>query len=123
MLAQILRQMTRPKHGDRILVVRPHWIRLILSGETTLEVPSRNLSSPGKYWLGNRGIVYGRVKLGPGILIESIPAWTELRFRHRVESGQLPYSKIYGLPIQNSRRVRRASYKHPRGAIGLVRFA
>ena len=30
--AQSVRQMTRPKSGDRILVVRPHWIRLILSG-------------------------------------------------------------------------------------------
>ena len=71
MLAQIVRQMTRPKHGDRILVVRPHWIRLILSGEKTLEIRARNLS-PGKYWLGSRGVIYGRVKLGPGILIDSV---------------------------------------------------
>ena len=114
-------QMTRPKPGDRILVVRPHWIRLILSGEKTLEIRARNLS-PGKYWLGTRGIICGRVKLGPGTLIESIPAWTGLRFRHCVESDLLPYNKTYGLPIQNARRVRRVSYKHPRGAIGLVRF-
>ena len=115
-------QMTRPKPGDRILVVRPHWIRLILSGEKTLEIRARNLS-PGKYWLGTRGVIYGRVKLGPGILIESIPAWTELRHRHRVEAHQLPYKNTYGLPIQHARRVKRISYSHPRGAIGLVRFA
>ena len=45
-----------------------------------------------------------------------------LRQRHRVEAHQLPYNKTYGLPIQNARRVRRVSYKHPSGAIGLVSF-
>ena len=121
-MAQIVRHMTRPKHCDRILVVHPHWIRLIISGEKTLEIRARNLS-PGKYWLGNRGIIYGLVQLGPGILIDSVEAWKELRQRHRVEAHQLPYKKTYGLPIQRARRVRRrVSYKHPRGAIGLVRF-
>ena len=96
-------------------------MRLMMSGEKALEIPSRNLS-PGKYWLGSRGIIYGRVQLGPGTLIDSVNAWTELRVRHRVESDQLPYNKTYGLPIQHARRVRRVSYKHPRGAIGLVRF-
>ena len=112
----------RPKPGDRILVVRPHWARLILSGEKTLEIRHRNLSH-GKYWLGSRGVICGRVQLGPGTLIASIQAWTELRFRHRIESDQLPYNKTYGLPIQHARRVRRVAYTHPRGAIGLVRFA
>ena len=122
MSAQTVIQMTRPKPGDRILVVRPHWIRLILSGEKTLEIRARNLS-PGKYWLGNRGIIYGCLKLGPGTLIDSVGAWIRLRQRHCVEAHQLPYNKTYGLPIQNARRVRRVSYTHPRGAIGLVRFA
>ena len=121
MSAQTVIQMTRPKPGDRILVVRPQWIRLILSGEKTLEIRPRNLS-PAKYWLGSRGIINGLVQLGPGTLIASIQAWTELRSHHRVESGQLPYKKTYGLPIQHARRVRRVPYKHPRGAIGLVRF-
>ena len=114
-------QMTRPKPGDRILVVRPHWIRLILSGEKTLEIRARNLS-PANYWLGTRGVIYGRAKLGPGTLIDSVEAWIGLRQRHHVEAHQLPYKNTYGLPIQNARRVRRVSYKHPRGAIGLVRF-
>ena len=114
--------MTRPKRGDRILVVRTQWIGLILSGEKTLEIRHRSLS-PGKYWLGSRGVICGRVQLGPGTLIASIQAWTELRSRHRVESDQLPYNKTYALPIQNATRVRRVPYTHPRGAIGLVRFA
>jgi len=114
--------MTKPKHGDRILVVRPHWIRLILSGEKTLEIRALNLS-PGKYWLGNRGEIYGRVELEAGTLIESIQAWTELRFRHHVQSDQIPDNKTYGFPIRNAKRVKRIPYTHPRGAIGLVRFA
>ena len=81
-LAQIVRQMTRPKRGDRILVVRPQWIGLILSGEKTLEIRSRNLSL-GKYWLGMKGKIYGRIQLEAGTLIASVQAWTELRFRHK----------------------------------------
>ena len=120
-MAQKERQMARPKHGDRILVVRPHWIRLILAGEKTLEIRGRNLS-PGKYWLGSCGVIYGRVQLKPGTLIDSVEAWTDLRCHHRVESDQLPYKKTYGLPIRHVKRVRRVNYAHPRGAIGLVRF-
>ena len=116
------RQMARPKHGDRILVVRPHWIRLILAGEKALEIRARNLS-PGKYWLGSRGIIYGIIQLEPGTLIDSVELWIRLRRRHRVESDQLPYKNTYGLPIHNARRVRRVNYAHKRGAIGLVRFA
>ena len=114
--------MTRPTHGDRILVVRPHWLRLILSGEKTVEIRPRNLS-PGSYWLGSRGVIYGRVQLGPGTLIDSVNTWTDLRHRHRVESDQLPYKHTYGLPIQSTKRVKQIPYTHPRGAIGLVRFA
>ena len=121
MSAQIVRQMARPTPGDRILVLRPHWLRLILSGEKTLEIRPRNLS-PGKYWVGSRGIICGLVHLGPGNLIDSVKTWIGLRQRHRVESGRLPYKKTYGLPIQHARRVRRVPYKHPRGAIGHVRF-
>ena len=97
MSAQTVIQMTRPKPGDRILVVRPHWIRLILSGEKTLEIRARNLS-PAKYWLGSRGVIYGRVKLGPGTLIDSVEAWIGLRQRHHVEAHQLPYKKIVRVP-------------------------
>ena len=113
--------MTRPKHGDRMLVVRPHWIRLILDREKKLDIRVRNLS-PGKYWLGSRGIIYGRIQLEVGTLIDSVETWTELCRRHCVESDQPPYRKTYGLPIQNAKRVKRVPYSHPRGAIALVKF-
>ena len=44
--------------GDRILVLRPHWLNLILAGEKTLEIRGRNLSA-GTYWLGARGVIHG----------------------------------------------------------------
>ena len=51
-------RMAAPQRGDRILVLRPHWLNLILAGEKTLEIRGRNLSA-GNYWLGTRGMIHG----------------------------------------------------------------
>ena len=116
-----LRRMAAPLPGDRILVLRPHWLNLILAGEKTLEIRGRNLAS-GPYWLGCRGTIYGHCFLGPSILIDSAEAWRGLRFRQRVEADELPYKTTYGLPIRQCHRVTPTPYEHPRGAIGIVRF-
>ena len=77
-----------PLPGDRILVLRPHWLNLILDDEKDLEIRGRNLAS-GPYWLGCRGTIYGHCFLGSSILIDSAEAWRGLRFRHRVEADEL----------------------------------
>ena len=110
-----------PQRGDRILVLRPHWLNLILDDEKDLEIRGRNLAS-GPYWLGGRGTIYGHCFLGSSILIDSAEAWRGLRFRHRVEADELPYKTTYGLPIRQCHRVTPTPYEHPRGAIGIVRF-
>ena len=113
--------MAGPLPGDRILVLRPHWLNLILDDEKDLEIRGRNLAS-GPYWLGCRGTIYGHCFLGSSILIDSAEAWRGLRFRHRVEADELPYNTTYGLPIRQCHRVNPTPYAHPRGAIGIVRF-
>ena len=116
-----LPRMAGPLPGDRILVLRPHWLNLILAGEKTLEIRGRNLSA-GNYWLGTRGMIHGLAVLQPAILIDSAQAWQELRHRHRVESNELPYRTTYALPIRRCRRVTPVPYVHPRGAVGIVKY-
>ena len=116
-----LRRMAAPLPGDRILVLRPHWLNLILAGEKTLEIRGRNLSA-GNYWLGTRGMIHGLAVLQPAILIDSAQAWQELRHRHRVERNELPYMTTYALPIRRCRRVTPIPYVHPRGAVGIVKY-
>ena len=65
--------MDRPEPGDRILILKPYWLNLILSGQKSMEIRSRNLK-PGQYWLGGRGFVHGYVQLKPGFLIDTIEA-------------------------------------------------
>ena len=50
-------------------------------------------------------------------------AWEELKHMHHIDSVELPYRQTYALPIEGIQRVSPVSYKHPRGAIGIVRFA
>ena len=116
-----LPQMAAPLPGDRILVLRPHWLNLILEGEKTLEIRGRNLSA-GKYWLGTRGMIHGLAILEPAILINTLQAWQDLRHRHCVDSNELPYKTTYGLPIRQCLRVMPTPYEHPRGAVGIVKY-
>ena len=115
-------RMAAPQRGDRILVLRPHWLNLILAGEKTLEIRGRNLSA-GNYWLGTRGMIHGFAILEPAMLINTAQAWQELRHRHRVESNELPYKTTYALPVRRCRRVTTPiPYVHPRGAVGIVKY-
>ena len=116
-----LLRMAGPLPGDRILVLRPHWLNLILAGEKTLEIRGRNLSA-GNYWLGTRGMIHGLAVLQPAILIDTAQAWQDLRHRHRVESNELPYKTTYALPVRRCRRVTPIPYVHPRGAVGIVKY-
>ena len=116
-----LPRMAGPLPGDRILVLRPHWLNLILAGEKTLEIRGRNLSA-GNYWLGTRGMIHGCAMLEPAMLINTAQAWQELRHRHRVESNELPYKTTYALPVRQCRRVTPIPYVHPRGAVGIVKY-
>ena len=62
-----------------------------------------------------------------GILGEAVPittdeAWRELRGEHCVGTDVLPYKKTFGLPILKMEKlVRPVRYKHPRGAVGIVK--
>ena len=111
-----------PCDGDRILVLRQPWLDLILRGEKTMEIRSRRVR-PGLYYIGMRGVLYGRVHLKEGSKIETEKSWQKLRRRHQVDRQELPYERTWGFELENVQHLRApVPYNHPRGAIGFVRF-
>ena len=111
-----------PARGERILVLRQHWMNLILNGEKTLEIRRKRLKQ-GDVWLGYRQEIVGKAYLGEAIFINSTEAWNARRSQHRVETRGLPYKKTWALPLAKVFRLpKTVPYLHPRGAIGIVRF-
>ena len=119
--ARSLRESMTPQPGDRILVLRPHWLHLILSGEKTLEIRGCNLAA-GSYWLGCRGMIHGRAIVMLATSIKNLETLRDLRHMHHVEGDDLPYQRTCGFPVRHSERVTPTPYEHPRGAVGIVKM-
>ena len=114
--------MAKPQQGDRILVLKPHWLEQILALKKTLEIRGSKLK-PGRYFLGCGGRIYASAILDAPIAIENVAQWVALREDHKVKTDALPYRKTYGLPIKKLTKLKKAvSYIHHRGAIGIVRY-
>jgi hypothetical protein len=112
----------RPRHGDRVLVLRWPWLSLILSRQKKLEVRARRLS-PGRYFLGCSGHIWGHVEVGAGELCQTGRRWRALARSHRVPTALPPYQRTWVHPLAHPCRAPAAvPYSHPRGAIGLVIF-
>ena len=110
-----------PREEDKILILKEHWLNLILSRRKTLEIRGRALKA-GKYWLGCRGFIHGKVLLGDAVPIPDEDTWDSLRERHCVESSFLPYKKTYGLPILTVKKVKPVTFPHTHGAVGIVLY-
>ena len=109
-------------NDDRILILKPKWLRLLLSGDKDLEIRGCRYK-PGKYFLGTGGLIYASCWLGTAIPIQTTAKWNRLRQRHRVESAILPYKQTWGIPVTDVVEVGSTiRYRHPRGAIGIVRL-
>ena len=108
-------------HGDKILVIRPYWLDLILPGEKTLEIRGTPYR-PGRYFLGYNRQVLAVAQLGNPLRIASAEHWVSLQSQHRVVTDTLPYKRTFGLPILSVRAVRPVPFHHPRGAITIVRY-
>ena len=48
---------SQPKPGDRILIFKPQWLQLVLSGQKTMEVRGAAYKS-GKYFFGAGGLFF-----------------------------------------------------------------
>ena len=115
--------MNMPSSGDRILVLKWHWLQLILERRKTMEIRGLALRR-GRYFLGFKKNIYGWVEFGDPQRIVNLQQWNQLRSRHLVQRGDLPYKKTYGLPILRVERLSEpVAYVHPKGAVGIVRMS
>ena len=115
--------MNTPRTGDKILVLKWHWLQLILDRRKTMEIRGLALRR-GRYFLGFKKNVYGWVEFGDPQRIVNLQQWNQLRSRHLVQRGDLPYKKTSGLPILRAERLSEPVYFfHPKGAVGIVRMS
>ena len=111
-----------PVDGDRILVLRERWLGLILQGHKVVEIRGRPLRR-GTYFLGCKSKIYGSCVVGDVAPVTSAADWRALLPRHLVDTPEPPYRRTFAHSLL---RVARATatipYRHPRGAVGIVRF-
>ena len=119
MCARRLEGMAAP--GDRILIVKPCWLQLILSGAKTMEIRG-TAYRPGKYWLGHQRQILAVAQLGKPLRVSTPEQWISLQPQHRVMRSDLPYKNTFALPIESVRPVSPFPFRHPRGAINIVRY-
>lgn len=112
-----------PAKGERILVLQPPWMELILGGTKTLEIRHQPLRS-GHSLIGTGQRIWGTVELGEPIRITDMTQWKNLESQHRWEhQDKLPYKKTWALPILGSARwQKQVPYKHKQGTVGTARF-
>ena len=89
--------MGTPAPGDKILIVRPCWLQLILSGEKMMDIRGSALR-PGKYFLGFQKQILAQAQLGKPVRILSAQ-WIALRPQRRVMLNSPPHKRTHGLPI------------------------
>jgi hypothetical protein len=112
---------TRPGRRDKILIFKEHWRDLVFRRRKTMEVRSTALKA-GRYWIGCRGVISGRLTLGSAIAITDENMWAALRGRHCVGGDALPFKRTFALPVLSASRVEPLTFTHPPGAIGIVRY-
>ena len=111
-----------PRDNDAILIVRDPWIGLILSGIKTLEIRGTRLR-PQTMWLGTKGLIFGRARIESVREIETEEMWQELYPQHRWDRMTRPYRRTFAMHLTEVQRSSRPlHYRHPRGAIGIVKY-
>ena len=111
----------RPQPGDRIMVFQEHWLNLILKKKKTMEIRGKAFKA-GRYWLGYKGFIRGIALFGNVLPVLDDATWEGYRTQHLVPTEKPPYRKTWGLPILCVHSVSPVKYKHPRGAVGIVRY-
>ena len=115
--------MNTPSVGDKILVLKWHWLQLILNDKKTMEIRGMALRR-GRYFLGFKKNIYGWAEVGDALRIVNLQQWDQLRSRHLMPRVDLPYKRTCGLPILRAERLSEpVQFFHPKGAVGIVRMS
>ena len=114
------RGLEEPVPGDRILVLTPAWMEMVLQKKKTYEVRHAKLRG-GKLYLGCKGTIYAQCSLGPALLVENLRQWKKLQPFHKQSPRGLPYTRTFVMPIGSLHEMR-TRYHHPQGAIGIVKY-
>ena len=90
-----------------------------------MEIRGHRLKS-GYAYLGSKGLIHGRAWLGEAMDITTKEAWDRYKPQHCVDEAMptpTASRRIFALPLAQVEKAHRPiDYKHPRGAIGAVRF-
>ena len=112
----------QPRNGDRILLLKQHWMALVLDGSKTMEIRGKRLKA-GVAYFGRKGTIYACATLGDAIEIRDTQQWDSLRCQHRVPEIALPYKRTFGLPINKMECLNPPiPFRHPKGAVGIVKY-
>lgn len=114
---------------QNILIVKPYWADLILSGSKIWEIRGHNTTKRGKIDIAKSGTgkIFGEVKL-----VDSIPLtqelWESSRDKHQVNLSWKELLSIYKKPHawifeygSAEKYIMPVSYKHPKGAVVWVK--
>ena len=104
----------------KALIIKQHWIDLILSGDKTWEIRGNNTHIRGQIELiqSGSGLVVGRCEI-----VDSIPLklkdFQSNKNKHCISDVEkLPYKTTFAWAIKNVQRYKTPRpYKHPNGAI------
>ena len=81
-----------------LLMKRLYWERIIL-GEKTLEIRCK-FYKPMRYFVGERGEIWGSIVLGQGQEIDSDDKWQTLISSHCWFVDKRPYKKTCAMPVE-----------------------
>ena len=110
---------------SRALIIKKHWLDLILSGQKTWEMRSRATTITG--WIGlieqGSGLILGKAFLTAGWHRPSKQELIDNQHLHRVEDLDLIEKWCYAWTIENAQKFEvPIPYLHPKGAVIWVRI-
>ena len=97
-MVKTLRFGSKPRPGERILVLRWGWLELVLRSRKTMQIRGTRLRE-GDVWPGCSSMIAGKACIGPALAISTEREWASLRPEHLVADAALPYKTIYGFTI------------------------
>ena len=110
-----------PQAGDRIFMLRPENLSLLLQGQKVFDARKVNYRS-GRYLLGCNGRIYGVARFQRAFVVQTQRAWERLRLQHRAFEKTLPYApKTFLFRALVTKKLNKPlAFHHPRGAVNVV---